>query len=844
MPDTAAPAWHADADAAHASATHAGTPAPTANAASGVPPAHPAARPATGLMALDDARGRWLVWRRRGLILTALLGCVAVFMMVRWMAGLPHIDAQWQRGATADGGAAALVLESSPQPALHALRGHAVLAVRAPGGTALAVDAHLLHRAPRWQADDHARQAQAQQLQGLAQILAQVQGNEPVARRLELRLDTGDWVAAAVTPRGYGGLGLAFWPLVGVALLLYLFAAILLWAKSQPRHLPLVVMSLCQVVNLLCLVQETLPGLVLGVGSGALITAGVFDWSLASHFSGDIRLRLALDLGLGAAAVHAFALHPRPVAHAKPVILLAWSVVPLWLLLTDAAWHAPGPRASAAVATSPALWVWGQVLYIGFSLAGLAIIQRSYRIEANPYARVLRRFAGMGLVCFVAATAIALLATQGPGFAARAANTALVLSLGWNTLVTALLLLIPFMARSPQVFREFATLAGVSTVATSIDLLFVAVFALGPFTSLAAAVFISLALYAALRQRLMNRLIGQRTLTTERTFDHIYRAARAVQAQPQQYMQRLTQLLREVFEPMEVLRLDRVPLTTQVTQGGAALVVPIRQAEGDSSTVGGPANLHANPPTGTPAFALGLRFAQRGQRLFTEDDAKLADRVVEQLRRAVAHDQAVEQGRHEERQRIAQDLHDDIGARLLTLMYQAKTPEMEDYIRHTLQDLKTLTRGLAANDHWLSHACGEWKADITQRLNAAQARLVWTASQDQDLALSMVQWSALTRVLRELISNALYHGHASQVEVEILLHGPRLQLSVADNGSGKEPAAWAHGLGLGGVRKRVKMLGGVVRWSENKTGGIRCDVDVAEFSPRDPGAAAAAGPAA
>jgi signal transduction histidine kinase len=219
-----------------------------------------------------------------------------------------------------------------------------------------------------------------------------------------------------------------------------------------------------------------------------------------------------------------------------------------------------------------------------------------------------------------------------------------------------------------------------------------------------------------------------------------------------------------------------------------------------------------------------LRFSQRGRRLFTQEDARLADRIVEQLKRAVAFDQAVERGRSEERSRIAQDLHDDIGARLLTLMYQAHSPEEEDYIRHTLQDLKTLTRGLAAHSHRLSHAAGEWKVDAQSRLQLAHIALDWQTHFDRDAELSVVQWSALTRVLRELVSNAIAHAQATQLSVSLRLSDDRLQLVVRDDGRGRNPQAWAHGLGLGGVRKRVKQLGGEVEWREAQPAGIECTV--------------------
>jgi signal transduction histidine kinase len=273
----------------------------------------------------------------------------------------------------------------------------------------------------------------------------------------------------------------------------------------------------------------------------------------------------------------------------------------------------------------------------------------------------------------------------------------------------------------------------------------------------------------------------------------------------------MRRLLREVFDPIEARTAARGTRRSQVLSDGTHLVVPVPEI---------------NTGAAASAGAVVLGFAERGRRLFTDEDARLADRMVDLITRAVAFDQAVEHGRIEERARIAQDLHDDIGARLLTLMYKAPTPEMEDYVRHTLKDLKTLTRGLAAPNHRLTHAAAEWKADMTQRVSAAGGELVWTFHCDRDVELSVVQWSAVTRVLRELVSNALAHARAATVQVEIRLERGRLTLVIADDGDGRNPAGWSHGLGLSGVRKRVKQLGGDVAWAENEPRGIVCRVAV------------------
>jgi signal transduction histidine kinase len=62
--------------------------------------------------------------------------------------------------------------------------------------------------------------------------------------------------------------------------------------------------------------------------------------------------------------------------------------------------------------------------------------------------------------------------------------------------------------------------------------------------------------------------------------------------------------------------------------------------------------------------------------------------------------------------------------------------------------------------------------------------------------------------------------------VNFTLDKRQLTLQVADDGEGSDPHGWAHGLGLGGVRKRVKLLGGKVAWRENEPRGIVCAVRV------------------
>ncbi len=715
---------------------------------------------------------RWMGWRLRLLVLAALIGCLGLFLVTRMMAGLPRIDAGWRPDSQGQ-----VELVRAADPALAPLVGQVLVSVQADGRSVEVKDALTLQRSARWVIDDQLRARHHLIHEELDSVLSQA--------TVRLAFADGRSVLVQPVPRGFAGLPAMYWLLCALALLLYLVAMVVLMAKPNGRNVLYAVLSLSQAGNLVFIAIES-----------------TLDLALPSTFAQlDLPMRVGFDLITAAAIVNAACVHPRRLPGGAGIAMAAWAgaISLTWLVATGRLPHG---------------WWWVQMAVVVYGLVMVGLMTWAYEIEPHPFATVLRRFGLVTLGTWLLLTVALASAVANPGVHQ---NIASVGSMVWYVFFASLLLLVPFLSRSQQVMREFSMLAAVSTVATSLDLLFVAVFSLGQFASLTLALFVSLAVYSGARQWILNQLLGSSMLTTERMFEQLYRIAREVEAHPDRTPALLTQLLRELFEPMEAVLVERAVSATRVSGDGSTLIVPVPELTGEAA----PANR-----------SIVIRFANRGRRLFTREDARLTDRVVEQLRRAVAFDKAVEQGRSEERARLAQDLHDDIGARLLTLMYKAQSPEMEEYVRHTLQDLKTLTRGLAAPNHRLSHAAAEWKADRAQRLTAAHVQLGWNSEADEDMLLSAVQWSALTRVLRELVSNAIAHAQATRVDVEFTLRAGRLELTVGDNGGGRNPRAWSHGLGLGGVRKRVKQLGGEVEWRELQPRGIACQVTLRDFSPR------------
>ncbi len=173
-----------------------------------------------------------------------------------------------------------------------------------------------------------------------------------------------------------------------------------------------------------------------------------------------------------------------------------------------------------------------------------------------------------------------------------------------------------------------------------------------------------------------------------------------------------------------------------------------------------------------------------------------------------------------ERERIYSDLHDDVGAKLLDLIYRAENPENAALARSALKDLRDVvsrTRGEPAS---LLEALSEMQAEARTRLAAAEISLNWR--QDDDIVerkLDAAQHLHLFRIVREAISNVIRHAQAHALSIRLAVVSQILRIEIKDDGVGM--AGDGDGRGKSNMRKRADELAGHITWRDGTLGGTR-----------------------
>jgi two-component system sensor histidine kinase UhpB len=154
-----------------------------------------------------------------------------------------------------------------------------------------------------------------------------------------------------------------------------------------------------------------------------------------------------------------------------------------------------------------------------------------------------------------------------------------------------------------------------------------------------------------------------------------------------------------------------------------------------------------------------LQHAEQGK-LQLEERVREATAEIERNFRQLA-ELRIEQVTERERKRIAADLHDDLGAKLLTIVHTSDSDRISTLAREALEEMRLSVRGLTGRPVRLADALGDWRAEVVSRLAQAGIEADWSAPEDLPQTLSARAYVQTTRILREATSNIIKHSGAS-----------------------------------------------------------------------------------
>lgn len=179
---------------------------------------------------------------------------------------------------------------------------------------------------------------------------------------------------------------------------------------------------------------------------------------------------------------------------------------------------------------------------------------------------------------------------------------------------------------------------------------------------------------------------------------------------------------------------------------------------------------------------------------------------------ALLADQRVEQVIQRERKRIAADLHDDLGAKLLTIVHTSESDRISSLAREALEEMRLSVRGLTGKPVKLIDALGDWRAEVVGRLSQTGIEGEWSApSDDLPQTLSSRAYVQTTRILREAVNNIIKHSGASHCSIQCLIDSGDFQLTIQDNGKGiplELDGQLDRGHGMASMKHRAKQLHG------------------------------------
>jgi signal transduction histidine kinase len=268
----------------------------------------------------------------------------------------------------------------------------------------------------------------------------------------------------------------------------------------------------------------------------------------------------------------------------------------------------------------------------------------------------------------------------------------------------------------------------------------------------------------------------------------------------QSFIDRWAELLKQVFQPLDIIVEQGTHREVAVLQHGLELQVPNLNSKNFCRLIGN----------------------RQGSRLFVSQDINLANSLLS-LSKALfiitnRTGEIQKEGAEKERDRIMRDLHDDVLPKLISIKHQAPTPGIAKMAEAAFQSTReTIYLLRHPSIKPMEEVLSDWRAETAERLNTAGLKLQWDAPFHDRLHanhLTPRQYVNCGRILREAISNIIQHSCADTAYVMLKIDIQRLHITIIDNGRGVQTEN-LKGLGTNNMRKRASALNGRIAWIPN-----------------------------
>jgi signal transduction histidine kinase len=182
---------------------------------------------------------------------------------------------------------------------------------------------------------------------------------------------------------------------------------------------------------------------------------------------------------------------------------------------------------------------------------------------------------------------------------------------------------------------------------------------------------------------------------------------------------------------------------------------------------------------------------------------------------------AMLEGQQQERQRISQEMHDDMGSGLTSLLFLSRALDpagnetalkMNRTAEQLIRKMNEIIWSMNPEQDTLDNLLAYIRTNTAELLEYAGIDFRFDIREPaQKIKVNSEFRSNIYLVAKEAVHNIVRHSGASRVVISILVEDMKLEITVRDNGKGFDPATNSRfGNGLKNMRRRMEQINGEI----------------------------------